>query len=268
MSKVLMSNKDYHAAQGEGSTLLKAIDSKSVIHAIENPFVENDASIMGGALHAKLLMPESLEAEFIVCPKMDKRTKAGKEAFAQFQEQAVGKSIISEDNMGLVDGMAKAIVGHDLANKMLSNGEAEFSYFTECKETGLGLKCRPDYVNKDALIDLKSARDASPREFAKAIANFKYHIQAAYYLDVYNAANGTDIKDFYFVVVENSAPFAVAVYKLDELAIEHGRERYKKALRALAEFRKDVEANSMNRQKYMYGEGITELQLPNWAFTA
>ncbi len=267
MSKILMSNKYYHEHEATGSTILKSIASKTVIHAVENPFVENDASIMGGALHAKTLNPETFDQEFIVSPKFDKRTKVGKEGFASFQERAGDRSILNEDQFSLVKGMSEAIFDHSLANKMLSGGEAEFSYFAKCEDTGLELKCRPDYVNKDSLIDVKSSRDASPSDFAKSCANFNYHIQAAFYLDVYNKACGTNIQDFYFIVVENAAPHAVAVYKLDEISLEHGRNLYKKALVSLANYKKESKEVNFKKQKHMYGELIKELTLPNWAFS-
>jgi len=267
-NKILISNNEYHANEAIGSTVLKAITQKSVIHALENPFVENESSIIGSALHCYYLTRENFDLEYIVSPKFDRRTKAGKADFAEFQEKADGKTVINEEQFELIKGMNETISTHETAKSMLTGGESEFSYFTKDEETGLTLKCRPDHVNKDALIDLKTARDASYKGFQKACGNLSYHVQAAFYLDVYNKANGTNLKEFYFIVVENTAPFAVAVYHLDELAIEHGRMAYVKALKTLAEYKKESTSKEFKRSKYMYGEGITALDLPPWAFTA
>jgi len=266
MSKILMNNKDYHASEAVGSTILKSIASKTVIHAIENPFVENEASILGSALHCKVLNPETFDEEFIVSPKFDRRTKAGKEGYAEFQEKAQGKSVLNIDQFELVEGMARAIFDHGTAKRVLTGGEAEFSYFTKFEGVDMELKCRPDYVNENVLIDVKSCRDASPAEFSRACANFNYHIQAAFYLDVYNKVMETKIKDFYFLVVENTSPHAVAIYKLDEESIELGRVQYRQALGKLSEYLKESKTGEIKKQKLMYGELIKELSLPSWAF--
>jgi exodeoxyribonuclease VIII len=265
-NKVLMSNKDYHAAEGIGSTLLKGISSKTIIHALENPFEETDASILGGALHCHVLTPETFESEYIVSPNCDRRTKAGKDIYSSFLAMAEGRQVISQDDFDTIKGMTSALLEHESASYMLKGGEAEFSYFTKCPKTEMTLKCRPDYVNKNTLIDIKTARDASYSGFSKACGNFFYHLQAAFYLDVYNMATGSNLKEFYFVVVENTAPFAVATYKLDELAIEHGRVLYTRALERLAEYRNEEKQGTVKKQKYMYGEGILTLCLPTWAY--
>ena len=151
---------------------------------------------------------------------------------------------------------------------MLKGGTAEYSYFVECPETGLKLKCRPDYENKNTLIDIKSTRDASPKGFARQSANLLYYVQAAYYLDVYNLANHTNIKEFYFIAVENTAPWGCCVHKVKEYDIEYGREIYRKALLDIKKYREESKCKDFKRDNFIYGTGILELELPPWAYSA
>ncbi|MBW8380885.1 PD-(D/E)XK nuclease-like domain-containing protein, partial [Salmonella enterica] len=73
-------------------------------------------------------------------------------------------------------------------------GNSEVSMFAECPETGLMLKCRFDRLS-DTLaypLDVKSCRDASERGFSNAFGQYKYHIQAAFYLYVLKLATGIE----------------------------------------------------------------------------
>lgn len=235
--KILEPSKIYHQNSATGSTKLKKIYTKTLLHALTEEVNEDSPSlIMGSGLHCAVLEPERFSTEFIVSPKFDRRTKEGKEASARFEEQAIGKTIIDPDQMNLIQGMKDAIMAHPVALEMLTGGEAEYSYYAKDPETGLELKCRPDYHNGGALIDVKTTADASFEGFARQIGNLAYHLQAAFYLDVFNASQGTNYKDFFFIAVENKAPHAVAVYRLDENHIEAGRKAYRKALNRYAEF--------------------------------
>lgn len=234
--KKLMSNEEYHSSEAIGSTLLKQINAKTVMHAVNTEFKENDSVIIGRAVHALILEPETYEREFAVCPKVDRRTKDGKAIYKDFLEKSEGKCVLTEDQSDLVLNISNAVMRHPLAERVLTGGESEFSYFCKDETTGLQLKCRPDYVNGGALIDLKTTRDASFEGFARQIGTLGYHLQAAFYLDVFNKSQGTDFNEFFFVAVENSAPHGVAIYQLDEAHIQAGRTAYRKALDEYARY--------------------------------
>ena len=263
MSKILQSNKDYHSSDAIGSSILKAIANSTLAHALLKEFKETDALKLGSAVHAAILEPETFDDEFLVMPKIDKRTKAGKILAAEYAEMAKDKTVITEDQKESVDAIVKAIKAHSTANAMLSGGEAEYSYYF--KEGDLEYKCRPDYVNQGALIDLKTCQDASPDGFMRACFNFGYHIQAAYYLDIYNKANDTNLEEFFFVAVETKAPYAVNIFKMGEVEIQLGREQYKKALAQLIEYKKNGEKlEELASPKYAYGEEINNVEYPLW----
>jgi hypothetical protein len=64
------------------------------------------------------------------------------------------------------------------------------------------------------LADLKTARNASEREFTKAVHSGFYDWQGALYEAVYIAATGEDRTDFIFAVQENTPPYQPAIWGL------------------------------------------------------
>ena len=262
--KKLIGNTEYHAHEALGSSTLKKIASKSLLHALSVEFKQTDAMALGSAVHAAVLEPETYEQEFLELPKIDRRTKAGKEAYANFLELSEGKTIVSADQAEKVPQIVKALTEHDIAKAMLSGGEAEYSYFSKDEVTGIELKCRPDYFNMNSLIDLKTCVDASNEGFLRACINFGYHIQAAFYLDVFNASQGTSLNEFYFIAVETTAPFAVNIFKMGEVELTMGRELYRKALNEYAKFQ---ESGPASISEFGYTKKINEINFPIWALT-
>jgi hypothetical protein len=221
--------------------------------------------ILGSAIHCAILDPERFGTDFVVSPKFDKRTTVGKTALNEFARLSEGKTVIDSDMADKVIGIRNSIMSHPIAKEMLSGGEAEYSYYSTDIMTGLKTKCRPDYHNGGALIDLKTTNDASYEGFARQIGNLGYHLQAAFYLDVFNQSQETNYKDFFFVAVENTAPYAVAIYRLDQEQIEHGRIAYKSAITKLNEYLKSGETSEERRSKiaqFGYPAEIIDIQVP------
>jgi hypothetical protein len=63
------------------------------------PDIETDAMRFGKAVHTCLFEHQLFINDYVVEPNVDKRTKDGKLAFAEFVANSVGKSIISADDM-------------------------------------------------------------------------------------------------------------------------------------------------------------------------
>lgn len=145
---------------------------------------------------------------------------------------------------------------------------------------------------KDIIGDLKTTEDASPEGFAKSIANWRYDVQHAYYMDgtrlaleqgkcnppqegkaelsVYWTDPVTGVlcrcrpdfwrgypKHFAFIAVEKKPPYAVGVYVLDSEGVEIGRAQYQHDLRVYAECVRSGEWPG-------YGDKIQTISLPGW----
>jgi exodeoxyribonuclease VIII len=182
---------------------------------------------IGSLFHTMVLEPE--KSNFVAGPDVNKNTKEWK-AF-KADAEASGQTIIDQATLDMLNGMVASVRAHPAANALLSGpGIAEGSCFWHDERSGELCRCRPDKYRQDLgiIVDLKSTEDASPKEFARSIANYRYHMQSAYYQDGVEAATGDFIKGFVFVAVEKKAPYAVAVYQLDMQGVEAGRITYQR----------------------------------------
>ena len=216
------------------------------------------AMLFGTAVHTAVLEPELFVELYDVGPSSSKLTKAWKEAFAA--AQAEGKSLLTQEEFDLIEGIRHSLRLHPSAKKALdAKGETEASYIAKCPVSGLELKARADRLTESGwVVDLKTTQDASAAGFAKSVANFSYHLQAAFYLHVIEAATGKRPKGFLFLAVEKSRPFAVQVFRASSLMLEQGTKEMFLHLETLAHcIEKD--------QWPSYSDGLVDLDLPPWA---
>jgi len=211
--------------------------------------------VIGSATHTLILEPEKFEQEFIVAPAgMDRRTKEGRAAFAQLEDS--GKQILSASQYELVSGMALSVRSNPVALDLISGGHAEVSFDSILEDVPTRGRC--DYLRSDGVvIDLKTTKSASKRGFAKSIAEYRYHVQAAIYTDLLEA-NGLFVPEFIFIAVEKTYPYASAIYKLDQDALDLGRALYR---RDLATYKHCMEMDEWPG----YPEEVVTLSLPSWA---
>ena len=230
-------------------------------HQIENPREETTALLMGLALHASVFEPAKFETQFAVIPKFDRRTKDGKAAHEQAMAENAGKTILDEEMMANVTGMAEAIKASRAAARFVNApGQCELSAVWQDDATGLTCKARFDKLAtlaKPVIVELKSTRDACPSSFAKDIANLGYAAQAAFYKDAHDKITGTEAHHV-FIAVENSAPFAVAVYMLTDSSLQTGRAEYRRWLDLYA----DCRASGIWPG---YPDKVELLDMPAWA---
>ncbi len=226
------------------------------------------AMAMGTAAHVAILEPDKWATAYALAPNVDRRTKAGKEAYALWQESlAPHTTVLKQDAWDQVTGMAEAVknceASQGLLNPQNREGLTESVVVWDDEATGAPCKGRVDLFFPEAadtdydgyVVDLKTTADASPAGFAKSCANFRYHVQAAMYLE------GTGADRFFFVCVERRAPYLTAVYELCDDAIELGRQVMADDLEyALA----CVAADSF--PGYNQHTQMTTIDLPGWAY--
>lgn len=226
-----ISIKDYHAREEISKSDLDLF-AKSPYHLKHKAqfVLEPSANLLlGSAFHKLSLEPQDFNKEFAIAPNCDRRTKQGREDYEDFIANLGDKTVLSPEIYATAQSMAEALKAHEIYPALFKNGLAEMSYFSQIE--GVKVKCRPDFLNEDLglVIDLKSTTDASESGFAKTMANFNYHIQAAFYLDILQSL-GINATRFIFVAVEKSAPYLIGFYELDAQSLELGRSEYLKLL--------------------------------------
>ena len=170
--------------------------------------------------------------EFVVAPKLDRRTKAGKEAYEDFMASVNGRSVVTQDLYDACQARVEVLN----AFKPQKNDKTELSIVFDYY--GNLCKARFDMLQNDVIIDLKTCRDASPSGFKKAIRNFSYHQQAAFYLD------GIKAHKFYFVFIEKKEPYDIVI--IDFISLEDGRKAYKAGIKNINTFRELDDTSTIN----------------------
>ena len=195
-----------------------------------------EAFRLGSAAHCAVLEPATFWDRYALRPEgIDRRTKDGKIAFAAFEAQHAGKTIITQEEAGAVQEMTAAVQHHPLASQLLAAGQPELSWRVE-PTGGMALQCRTDWFNpagcelssgRPYVADLKTVEslDADAfRNFERACFNFGYHRQAGFYLPLITEILGSPVFDFYFIVVEKAEPYGTAVYRLSDAATARGQD--------------------------------------------
>lgn len=132
-------------------------------------------------------------------------------------------------------GMLTAISRHHTAGDLLRDVNTEQSFYW-VDEAGRLRKCRSDAIptNGQMVLDLKTTDDVSKRGFGRTIAQRRYHVQAAWYLDILRGLYGMDApRIFAFIAVQKTRPFDVAVHYLTAEQIAEGRRLYQQDLARL-----------------------------------
>ena len=239
-----LENADYHRHAAVSKSHLDQV-ARSPLHYwaryVDPKRVQPEptaAMLLGTAVHTHILELREWDQRYIAAPDgIDRRTKVGKEAWAAFEAEAAGRTVISRDDAELVMAMGRAVHGHPAAAMLLAlPGAAETTWMWHDQPTGLQCKCRPDWLTTDGslIVDLKTTEDASPAGFRKSIANWRYHVQASWYLDGIEQATGRRPEHFVFICVEKKAPHAVAVYAADAEMIAAGAKQARLDLDTLA----------------------------------
>ena len=252
-------NDKYHASQGTSKSQLDQF-AKSPAHylaSLATPRKETPAMRIGTLFHGLVLEPERVK--IAVAPVCDKRTKDGKATWEAFCYENAGAEIVTAEEGEMLNGMVAAIRKHSAAAVLLSGpGVAEGSAWWHDEMSGELCRCRPDFCRDDGIIvDLKSTDDASPEGFARSIAKYGYHRQAAMYSDGVAMATGMQVKGFVFVACEKKAPFAVSVFQLDMQGEEAGRIQYRVLLKDLADCK-------CSGKWPAYSDRIETISLPAW----
>lgn len=168
------------------------------------------------------------------------------------------RQILNQQQWDAVHMAANAIKNHPAASKLIGAGKAEQSVYWNDPVTGELCRCRPDWWRDDNIVvDLKTTENASKEGFAKSIANFRYDVQAAFYLDGIEKATGKRPRGFVFVAIEKKPPFAVGVYVLDAETLDVARAVYQKDLESYAACQKTGEWPG-------YGDKIQTINMPGW----
>jgi hypothetical protein len=216
---------------------------------------DTDARKLGRVTHLATFEPEQYVSTVAV---WDGGTRRGKD-WDSFCAKHKGKEIVTEKMHEQAMAISQAARANKDAAPYLSGGMAELTVLWQRPEPLLfDCKARVDFVAEaGAIVDLKTCEDSGQDAFGRASWSYRYHTQAAWYVDGYELATGRRLP-YVIVAVEKSPPHVVTVYRVKAADLRRGREEYVELLERLAHCRK---ANHWPG----YADGEVELELPAWA---
>tara|TARA_B110000091_G_scaffold214337_1_gene267108 strand:- start:2533 stop:3318 length:786 start_codon:yes stop_codon:yes gene_type:complete len=215
-------------------------------HYINSTFPKSKALLLGSAFHCYLLEPDDFDKRYVWTPKTDRRTTAGKLKYEEYLANSGGREPLEEIYMDIFESMETNIYNHPVVRELLRDSKRETIHFWKDKDSGLECKGKIDIEGKDFLADLKTTserRGASPWKFDEFRKEWSVDQQGAFYLD------GTQKKDFYFIMVELKAPHNVGVYKLSEKSISNGRAMYREQLNYYKQWKEDEVSTFYNNNE-------------------
>jgi len=251
-----MPDADYRAAAGLAFSKLVRIDQSPAHTLVKRK--ATTAMDFGRAAHVCILEPTRFVGLYAPAPRVDRRTKAGKDAYEAARQQTPNAELLPEDDYETLIAMRKGVYANANLQRILAAPHmTEASMFWTDQTTGLALKGRADWLSRrGVLIDLKTTEDASVEAFERSLATWDYFGQLAYYADGATAC-GIDVQHCLLIAVEKEQPFGVAVYQIDDSALDAGRAMNRWRLTRYAQCVKD---NSWPG----YPAHIQTIGLPAW----
>lgn len=230
-------------------------------HALTSQFEDTDAKALGRAVHVATLEPELFNTAYVM---WDLGRRAGGD-WERFKDAHDDCEILTEKAFTKCRAIQQAVRNDRHASKYLAGGKSEITALWKhvapavLAVPGFEIDCkgRIDFEAANALVDLKTTKDASDDGFGRESWRYSYHVQAAFYSDGYFAATGHR-KPYVIVAVESHEPWVVQVYRVPEHHLQKGRETYQALLGRVDLCRAENDYPG-------YSTGELELSLPRWA---
>jgi exodeoxyribonuclease VIII len=195
---------------------------------------------------------EEFEKRYVLKPgKMDRRTKAGKDAFDYWLMGINGRQPVDLQAYEAAEGMHAAVREVGWLGRLLDMGTPEVTLRGELH--GLKVQCRPDLLVQNindqevcdqlgiplggsVIIDIKTTSHYD--NFKYSIKSFKYHRQAAFYLYLAKEAN-LSINKFIFLAIDKNMPYDYSIIQLGDETLKLGTLEVLEGLNKLRDFYRD-----------------------------
>lgn len=224
----------------------------------QNPPEPSEAFTVGSAAHEWLLEGETWPKRHLVLP--DDHNGSTKEGKARVAEaKTAGLRPVKADEFATIRAMRDALAAHEFAGAAFQGGRAETALVWRDEWFGIWCRARLDFLPTTGRIfpDYKTTVSAHPDAIRKALANYGYHQQAAWYCDGIKALGLCAEPIFMLVFQEKTPPHLVTCVALDDDALGWGRQLNDKA--------KGVFRRCLRDGRWPgYAGDVVTLGLPTW----
>lgn len=249
-----MPESAYRSHEGYNQSYLKTVYTDGILHAENerlNPPEETEALRIGSLFHAMVLEPQTVHDNYMVAPKVDRRTKEGKHEYDLFLSQAVNKQVVSDREYLTATMMANSSVPHSLKHLHKDNCDFEIAFTARATVryyiadvpfgTTFPVKGKLDILahklNGDIEIrDLKSMGKLSNDDVRKSAKDRLWALQSAFYTDAVYAGFKPNKVDFVYYCTEKAGPYLTHDWQCTEEMLARGRGIYAHALMQVSEW--------------------------------
>lgn len=223
-----------------------AVSAKLLKWRVEHPEPESEPLRRGRSIHCAILEPKEFAKRWVTVTACQAVTKGGGQCQSYGSLYSEGRwycrirghapegamerpgediEVIDPEGMRITTMCAESVRAHGPASKILQGGHAEQEIEWTDPESGILCRGRVDYLRPNDLVDLKTTRQETVREFTADAARGFYHGQLAWYTDGAIAAGRLpqDAGLPYVVAVSTAEPYDVAAYQLSRVSFEAGR---------------------------------------------
>ncbi len=231
---------------------------------------------IGHAVHTLILEPHLFEKDYFIYdptkrpkPEQNFAQKDNKEWKSKLDKENEGKTVLTVEESEQCQLMVERLLADPLAKELLSGkGWNEASFYHMDWKRKVKLKSRPDRVRDNfVVVDIKTAIDASPKGFERAMGAFRYDIQAATQIDAVEAYFKKKVPYYFYIVLEKTPPYNFGIYVLKDETIWAGRQTYKMLLDIYNDCLKENEWPSYNYWAKEKPDKILRTQLPGYINT-
>lgn len=208
----------YGQAKGvRRSELAKLIDGTGLDLAYyrNNGVPDTPALRIGSATDDLVFDRDSFDDTYAVAPDFNRRTKAGKEALAEWETEHADKRILSASEYELASTLADAVLCSKAVQRLMDGAAAQPSiWWDQSTVSGYDVLCktRPDaYIQeRGRSFDLKSTKSLKERDLASSMWTFNYPMQVAMFHEGLLSA-GLPLEEHVFIWVCKEPPYDVRV---------------------------------------------------------
>ena len=242
MPLIKLPDRDYFAMDALSSSGIKQV-LLSPAHFKCSVFNETPSMRIGTAVHA---MGLGGTEEIAIFEGASTRSKA----YDEWEKTlAPGARVILRDEWEQAEEIYHHLDLVPLWHSLLEDSETEIVAHDEVD--GVKRKAKADILNQFARFAADLKTTSNIHEFERSIFNFGYHIQAAWYMRLFNVTR------FLIVAIESAAPYSVRFFELEDDVIEYANTEIDRAMEI---YRTCTETGVWPS----YDHSINKVSLPRW----
>ena len=223
--------------------------------------IDSDAMRLGRAFHCAVLEPQEWGRLYSAAPKADKRTKAGKEAYADFLSFSRGKEVIEHKDYDLIKNLVFEIENYKPASQILrSCALKEHEYYFEY--SGHQMKAKIDAISTEhnIVVDLKTVCNSkSERGFISDLLKYNYAEQVFLYSVAHWLKTGYK-PTFIIISISKKAPYEINISDASKF-YDYGKHSIDELI---IKYDECVEKWGLDINTPWRNDDITQLEPPEW----